>query len=206
MKTTAKLLVGMIIPLLVAAQTAQESDIIYSQSFTGSNSADLVGSTSTAGNGTWVGANFLSLAGTTTNESKTTLALPFTPESGKIYELKATINVTATRDDSYIGVFFVEDLDAYSFASNLGAWRRLTSWQSTVPQADGNQSAPITSNDILIRLDTTDAHWTASVFQGGIQMGNTFTYPTNPTINYVGFVSETLADGSVSNFELSALK
>lgn len=36
-------------------------------------------------------------------------------------------------------------------------------------------------------------------------MGTTFTYTTNPTINYVGFVTEGGLTGSVSAFELSAV-
>jgi hypothetical protein len=43
------------------------------------------------------------------------------------------------------------------------------------------------------------------MYQGGVQMGDTYTYTTNPTINHVGFVSEGTAVGSVSAFQLTAV-
>jgi hypothetical protein len=55
-------------------------------------------------------------------------------------------------------------------------------------------------------LDTTRVQWTAAIFQGGVQIGSTFTYTSgNPTINHVGFVSEGTAVGCVSAFQLKAI-
>jgi hypothetical protein len=42
------------------------------------------------------------------------------------------------------------------------------------------------------------------MYQGGTQIGSTYTYNTaNPTINFVGFVSEGTAVGNVSAFQLT---
>jgi len=53
-------------------------------------------------------------------------------------------------------------------------------------------------------LDTTLANWTTSIYQGGTQIGSTYTYTTNPTITRVGFVSEG-SGGQVNAFQLTAV-
>jgi MYXO-CTERM domain-containing protein len=42
------------------------------------------------------------------------------------------------------------------------------------------------------------------MYQGGAQIGSTFTYTTNPTITRVGFVSDG-SGGQVSAFQLTAV-
>jgi hypothetical protein len=128
--------------------------------------------------------------------------LAFTPQSGFVYDLTATINVTAA-NASWLGVGFLKNNDAYGFfgSPNTPTALRTTGWQIW-PQTANYTS---TSNDILIRLDTTADQWTTSMYQGGTQMGSTFTYTTNPTITRVGFVSEGTAVGSVSAFQLTAV-
>jgi hypothetical protein len=176
--------------------------VIYSQTFTGGTGA-LAGTTSTTGGGTWAGTNIINLNGITTGADGA-VSLAFTPQSGFVYDITATINVTAA-NDSWLGVGFLENNDAYGFlgspktptALRTGGWQ---TWAG--PGANYTQ----TSNDVLIRLDTTASQWTASMYQGGTQMGSTYTYTSgNPTINYVGFVTEGTAVGSVSAFQLTAV-
>ena len=175
--------------------------VIYSQTFTGGTGA-LAGTTSTTGGGTWTGANIINLNGNTTGVDGA-VSLAFTPQNGFVYDLTATINVTAA-NGSWLGVGFLENNDAYGFlgspktptALRTGGWQ---TWAG--PGANYTQ----TSNDVLIRLDTTASQWTATFFQGGVQMDSTFTYTTNPTITRVGFVSEGPAVGSVSAFQLTAV-
>jgi len=174
--------------------------VIYSQTFTG-GAVTLAGTTSTTGSGTWTGANIINLNGNSTGVDGA-VSLTFTPQSGFIYDLTATINVTAA-NGSWVGVGFLETNATYGFfgSPTTPTALRTSGWQTWAgPGANYTQ----TSNDVLVRLDTTASQWTAAFFQGGVQMGSTFTYTTNPTINWVGFVSEGPAVGSVSAFQLTA--
>jgi hypothetical protein len=171
---------------------------IYSQTFAAS--PPIVGTTSTTGGGTWVGDNIIDLNGNSTGVGGA-ISLPFSPQSGFVYDLTATINVT-TVNASWLGVGFLQDNSAYGWfpPANTPAALRTIGWQTWTGPGD---NYPQTSNEVLIRLDTTGALWTVAMYQGGVQMGSTFTYATNPTINHVGFVSEGTAVGSVSAFNLT---
>jgi hypothetical protein len=173
---------------------------IYSQTFAG-GATPIVGTTSTSGGGTWAGDNIIDLNGNSTAVGGA-ISLPFAPQSGFIYDLSATINVTTT-NDSWLGVGFLQDNSAYGWfpPANTPAALRTIGWQTWAGPGD---NFPQTSNEVLIRLDTTGALWTVAMYQGGVQMGSTFTYATNPTINHVGFVAEGPAVGSVSAFKLTA--
>jgi hypothetical protein len=178
--------------------------VIYSQTFTG-DAVTLAGTTTTTGGGTWTraGANIINLNGNTTAGAGGAVSLAFTPQNGFVYELTATIDVTAA-NGSWLGVGFLENNDTYGFfGSQITPTALRTSGWLTFAGPGVNYTQ--TSNDILIRLDTTADQWTTSMYQGGTQMGSTFTYTTNPTITRVGFVSEGTAVGSVSAFQLTAV-
>ena len=182
---------------------------IYSQTFTGGTGA-LAGTTTTVGNGTWTPnspiSSVIDLNGNTTAQYGS-ISLPFTPQSGFIYDLTATINVTAA-NGSWLGVGFLENNDAYGFLgvpnvsnNKPAALRRGGDWQ-VWPEAT---NIGWTSNDVLIRLDTSNSTWTSTMFQGGVQMGATRDIVAAP-INYVGIVTEGAAVGNVSAFKLTATK
>jgi hypothetical protein len=197
MKTIAKYVSAGILAVLLGGDAIAED--IYSQTFAAS--PPIVGTTSTTGGGTWAGSNIIDLNGNTTGVDGA-VSLPFTPQSGFVYELTATIDVTAA-NGSWVGVGFLESNNAYGFfgAPTTPTALRTSGWQTFAgPGANYTQ----TSNEVLIRLDTTGAQWTVAMFQGGVQMGDTYTYTTNPTINHVGFVSEGTAVGSVSAINLTA--
>jgi hypothetical protein len=175
--------------------------VIYSQDFP-LNGNPLLGTTSTVGGGTWSGNNLFNIAGYTTGSSGA-IALAFTPVSGFNYDLTATINI-ANANDSWIGAGFLSTInDAYGFTgspNSSAAIRNGGAWTTFPGGVNG-----ITSTDLRIRLDTTGSQWVSSFYQGGVQMGSAYTYTSgNPTINYVGFVSEGTAVGSVSAFQLTA--
>jgi hypothetical protein len=196
MKTIAKYVSAGILAVLLGGNAFAED--IYSQTFAAS--PPIVGTTSTTGGGTWAGTNIIDLNGNTTGVDGA-VSLPFSPQSGFVYDLTATINMTAV-NDSWLGVGFLENNDAYGFfgSPTKPTALRTSGWQTFAgPGANYTQ----TSNEVLIRLDTTGAQWTVAMFQGGVQMGDTYTYTTNPTINHVGFVSEGTAVGSVSAFNLT---
>jgi hypothetical protein len=185
--------------LLIGGTSKASAATIYSQTFTGGTGA-LVGTSVTTGDGIWTGANIINRNGNTTGIDGA-VSLDFTPESGYVYDLSATINVTAP-NGSWLGVAFMQDNSAYGWFPpiNTPAALRTNRWQFW-PQA---VNANVGSNDILIRLDTTGTQWTTTFFQGGVQWTDPYTYTgVNPTINYVGFVSEGTALGSVSAFQLT---
>jgi hypothetical protein len=207
MKTRAKhfTIAALGVLLLIAGTNQASAVVIYSQTFTG-GTGDLAGTTSTVGNGTWTPdipiSSVVNLNGNTTAQYGS-ISLAFTPQSGFVYDLTATINVTAA-NGSWLGVGFLQANDAYGFfgTKNNPAALRTTGWQIWPQAANYTQN----SNDILIRLNTTGAQWTTSMYQGGGQMGDTYTYTSgNPTINWVGIVTEGTAVGNVSAFQLTAV-
>jgi hypothetical protein len=173
---------------------------IYTQTFVGGNTP-IVGTTPTTGAGTWTGDNILNRNGLLEG-GWGAVSLAFTPTSGLVYELTATISDQYW--GSWIGVGFLPDNSLYgwndSSPKNPVVLRTATGW-GTPPQAG---IASMLSNDVLIRLDTTASQWTAAFFQGGTQIGTTYTYATNPTINRVGFVSDG-SGGTVSAFRLTTV-
>ena len=200
-------LCGALLMTIALLGSKASATTIYSQTFTGGSST-LAGTTSTTGGGTWTGGNILDQNGLAvpTVGLNGAVSLPFTPSSGFVYDLTATINVTAAAN--WLGVGFLQDNGVYGFfgtQTTPTALRTPTDWQLWPPGA----SFGLASNDVLVRLDTTGAQWTTSYYQGGTQMGSTYTYATaNPTINYVGFVMEgatTGVTGNVSAFQLTAV-
>jgi hypothetical protein len=176
--------------------------VIYSQTFTGGTGA-LAGTTSTTGGGTWTGANIINLNGNTTGVDGA-VSLAFTPQSGFVYELTATINVTGA-NGTWLGVGFLETNSLYGFfgAKTTPTALRTADWQIWPQAFNANV---LTSNEVLVRLDTTEALWKTAMYQGGDQIGSTYTYMDgNPTINYVGFVSTGDAVRNVSAFQLTAV-
>jgi hypothetical protein len=207
MKTLAKYLPAAALGalLLIGGTSKASAATIYSQTFTGGTGA-LAGTAPTVGTGTWTPdipiSSVIDLNGNTTAQYGS-ISLAFTPTSGFVYDLTATINVTAA-NGSWLGVGFLQANDAYGFfgtKTTPAALNRGGDWQTWAgPGANYGK----TSNDVLIRLDTTGAQWTSSVYQGGAQMGSTYTYTSgNPTINWVGFITEGAAVGSVSAFQLT---
>jgi hypothetical protein len=185
---------------------------IYSQTFTG-GAGTLAGTTSTTGSGTWAGGNILDLNGNTnpTTGFNGAVSLPFTPSSGFVYDLSATISMSPAAN--WLGVAFLQDNAVYGF---FGSKDTPTALRRNAGGGDqgwelypGASTGALTSNDVLVRLDTTGAQWTTSFFQGGTQIGSTYTYTSgNPTINYVGFVMEGAGSGvtgNVSTFQLTAV-
>ena len=199
MKTIAKYIPAAALGtlLLIGGTNKASAVTIYSQTFTGGTDA-LVSTTSTTGGGTWAGDNIINLNGLLEG-GWGAASLAFTPTSGLVYEL--TANISDQYWGSWIGVGFLPDNSLYGWSPNNPVALRTTTGWGTSPQAG---SASLLSNDVLVRLDTTGANWTTSIYQGGTQIGTTFTYTTNPTINRVGFVSDG-SGGNVSAFQLTSI-
>jgi len=85
-------------------------------------------------------------------------------------------------------VFLRENGEA-AFRNNSNS----TNIATTTVTAVGN------SHVLMIRLDTTTALWTFSVFMDGNQFGTTQTYTSNPALRYIAITSTTL-QGTADDF------
>jgi hypothetical protein len=199
MKTIAKYIPAAALGtlLLIGGTNKASAVTIYSQTFTGGTGA-LVSTTSTTGGGTWAGDNIINRNGLLEGQWGAA-SLAFTPTSGLVYEL--TANISSQYWGSWIGVGFLPDNSLYGWSPNNPVALRTDVWQ-VYPQ--GVNASALTSNTVTIQLDTTLANWTTSIYQGGTQIGSTYTYTTNPTITRVGFVSDG-SGGQVNAFQLTAV-
>lgn len=173
------------------------------------------------------------LAGGGVPNGRSAMQLPFTPVAGTRYQLTVALGpVSATDNNQWIGTGFSTALNNADGASGLwafGAGINGVSWLILRNPATGGQfdafAGPATAagiggswaggNPLAVRvlLDTTDAAWTTSLFvtaaniNGGneTQLGATYTYAVNPTINAVGFTKGDLVNGSVSHFRLEVI-
>jgi len=216
---------------------------IYSQDFTTGSGTTLHGSAPTlanafAGGSSSASWNVLSNSATafinkdgTIGGNQNTALLAFTPQSGYVYTLSATLTFTAT-PGNWIALGFA----SHNPAQNAGS-AKLTDTGATGPDgiawmiandATGNNeqffSGPGASPGagiggaqglmsgagtftLSLNLDTTGSLWTISSFIDGTQLGTAFTYTANPTIAAVGLGQNSLgAPGNVKwdTFDLSA--
>lgn len=159
--------------------------------------------------------------------------LPFAPQSGTVYTLKASILNTFA---DWIGVGFFPALPSGgSWTATNSAMRHSNAngyaWGLTRNNATANDQEffngnntnnplagvngdlvnPLAAVDVKIVLDTTAATWTATYFLNGVQRGTTQALPAgaNTGIGGVGFSRTSNGSagtgGVVSNFELSVV-
>jgi hypothetical protein len=178
----------------------------------------------------WKADGSVVAGGATAADGRSSIQLPFTPAAGNLYQLSVTLGPVSSSDNNqWIGTGFSTALNNADGGSGLwafGAGINGNPWLIHRTPATGGQftgfAGPATANPfgssyagsnplgVRILLDTTAAEWTSSIFvtaaniNGGAetQLGSTFVYTTNPTINAVGFTKGDLVSGSVDNFKL----
>ena len=214
----------------MAAGTASGS-VIYSDSFPGSSSATLNGTTPAVdtGGATWT-ADTAWRANGSVDESITSGAwnafLPFTPTSGRIYTLSEGINATANApgtSNSWVGLSFLASgaLGVPLFENSSGAGTnaaplvldyvpgsssQITTY--TEPGLNGGNGYAYSGTgvqNLKMVLNTGGTNWTVSFSDNGTALGQAYTYAAggNPTIADVGFGTSN-ASGQVSNFSLTS--
>ena len=222
--------------MLALAASHAAAAVIYQENFSGAGAAlngKAVGPTAAS----WAaGSVYLdngavgTVVGTATGQAA---HLPFAPQSGNIYTLKATILNTFA---DWIAVGFFPALPAGGDWTVTNGNVRHTgaggyAWGLTRNNATNNDQeffnginttgalagvngdlvSPLAPVDYKIILDTTAATWTAKYFLNGVQRGTTQNLPAGATtgIGGVGFsrTSNGAAGtgGVVSNFELSVV-
>jgi hypothetical protein len=235
-----KLTIGILFAATLMMSFSLESagaQTIYSQDFTIGSGITLHGSTPTLANsfaGGSSGATWNVLSNSATafinkdgsiGGNQNTALLAFTPQSGNVYTLSATLNFTAA-PGSWLALGFA----TRNPAQNAGS-AKLTDNSATGPggvawmianDATGNNeqffagpgavpgagignaqalmSGPGTFT-LTLDLDTRGSQWSISSFIDGVQLGTNFVYTSNPTITAVGIGENTLGTPGNAKFD-----
>ncbi len=205
--------------LLLAAAPAG-ADIIYSESFGGSDTNALSGTSPDIRPGaeTWMAVNW-SETGKLNVFADSNAFLPFTPEAGKLYTLTATLDpkTAGIGTSHWLALGFAQSnntgVDFWASPNNSGPWVlfRQEDAAATVigtytgPGTTGSQAHDLNPDKVgavvfTIELDTTAANWTADWYEDG-NLLRSHTFITNPTIHYVGF-GGVEATGIIDDFSL----
>jgi hypothetical protein len=227
MITLRNLLLAGMVPLFCSS--IGNAQIIYSNAFNGGAvnihgtvptvANDFAGGTSAAlWNSVSNSATSYIYADGTVGTSLNSVLLPFTPESGYVYTLTASVTVPTMTAGKWITMGF----SAYNPASNTASdprfgstyvngnpWTYLTEgsggcvfWPIRTVNEGGNPNLMPTPGTytVQLKLDTTGANWIASEFVDGTQMGTNYTYSSNPTISAVGIGQTTLNSSAGINW------
>jgi len=179
-----------------------------SASATWSGSATFTESTST---------NVLSLPSTNVNPEY----LTFTPQSGVIYNLSATLTNGAGVTDNWVAFGFISNTGTPIYSGGGAPWMLLKSSGAVESYggpgtAGGDKTSStgagiVTNNTMTITLDTTTTLWTyqfSYLASNGTTLltSATTAYATNPTIIAVGIASYNTPPGTrtLDNFTLTA--
>jgi hypothetical protein len=203
---------AILIGLLIAVQSASAA-IIYQDSFSGSSSNTLIGTTPTitTGGNSWVGGN-PSFAANGQAVANAGAYLSFTPVAGDFYTLQGTLNPVSSGGDGWF---------AFGFTASGLPFNGSPSWFLVKPSNIGGAvysgkgdsltglgNVTNSSNDFTIALDTRGINWVSTFSVNGTVLDTqTFTGGV-PSISYVGIYAngDVLAPGSkITNLELSAV-
>ena len=205
---------------------AASASVVYQDNFnrTGSLNASTPSPTDTAG-ATWTAGTSITTTaasgGYASLTSTSSMAyLPFTPVSGNIYTLTASLDPTSGNTTNWLALgFFPQSASSVGSAPDAAASVMVLerdNRESQVFNGDGaSVNGPTSPNSGYttwsITLNTTQSNWTTSFSEVGVSGETnfqTFTYGgsngANPTINTVGFGTNSLA-GTVQNFTLVAV-
>ena len=192
--------------------SAQYEEEIYQQSFTG-NSNPLTGEHVDAA-GFSVGSGFWSdqtgrfkLNGSVAGVWFSSATLPFTPVSGFVYTLEATLQASSGEDwnQLYMGFFNASGGDSTTVFTTASSWMGMDAsghWLINNSH-EGTTAGPLT---FKIVLDTTETQWKSKFYVNDFYVSwKDQTFTTNPTISTVGFGTQANTGGAISNFSLNAV-
>ena len=205
--------------LMVGTGQQAEASTIYNETFSGLSTTDLNGTApdTTTGGEVWSASTDWNKDGSTDAAagSDDNAFLAFTPTSGNVYTLSATLATPS--GSSWAAIGFVEESNTgIDFWDNINAatvpwvlYRSNTNVDSFIgtngnwtPLDEGNHAGPITMS---IVLDTQGAAWTAEWFINGGSVRSE-TLVSNPTgITHVGLGRESGTTASFDNFSLTVV-
>lgn len=235
--TLNTLLAGMMI--MSCSLGRAQTQTIYHQDFTTGGSTGIGGTAPTlsysiAGGSSSASWNVVSNSTTafmhtdgTVGANQNSVLLPFTPQSGYLYTLSATITF-AGAPGNWVSLGFSQ-FNPVNSATPRFADSAVTGydWMIANDAAGNNEqffagpkgapAAGIGGSQALmsgagtftltLNLDTTTSLWSIASFINGVQLGTNFSYAANPTIAAVGLGQNTLtAPGNVQwdTFDLTA--
>jgi hypothetical protein len=213
---------------------------IYSNNFSLGGAVTINGTTPTLANtfaggttsATWtsvIGVNdtSASLANGKVDASQNSVLLPFTPQSGYLYTLTASVTFSSN-PGSWVNLGFtqfsptdqtsgharfadstVNGID-WVIVNPTTANEQFFAGPRTTPSAgvgSQNLASGLATYTLQLNLDTSTPLWTISSFINGTQLGPNFTFTANPTIAAVGYGQNTITSGSGiqwNNLELDA--
>jgi hypothetical protein len=200
-----------VLTMAMASQnaSAQYPEAIYQQPFTG-NSNPLTGEPVSTGSGFWSDqTGRFKLNGSVAGVWFSSATLPFTPKSGYVYELVATLSATSGEDwnQLYMGFFNAsgEDGGSTTVYSTASSWMGLDASGHWLVNGghEGTTSGPLT---LKIVLDTTGTQWKSKFYVNDFYVSwKDQTFTTNPTISTVGFGTQSNTGGTISNFSLNVV-
>ena len=194
-----------VLTMALASQNASAGWLKYQQPFTG-NSDPLTGEPVSTGSGFWSDqTGRFKLDGSVAGVWYSAATLPFTPVSGCVYTLEATLQAT-TGDDwnqLYMGFFNDSGGGSTTVYSTASSWMGLdASGHWLVNGSHGGTTTGALTFKIV--LDTTGTQWKSKFYVGDFYVSwMDQTFETNPTISTVGFGTQTNTGGTISNFSLS---
>ena len=222
--TAKAAIVGTAFAMLGITASAASASIIYQDSFnrTGSVNGSTPSPTDTAG-ATWTAGTSITTTAASGGYASLTATgsmayLPFTPVSGNVYTLTASLNPTPGTTTAWLALgFFPQSASSVGSPPDAGASVMVLerdNRQSQVFNGDGaSANGPTSPNNPgyttwSIVLNTTQSNWTTSFSEVGVSGETnfqTFTYggsTPNPTINTVGFGTNFMS-GTVQDFTLA---
>jgi hypothetical protein len=218
---------GLVCVVIVGAMAAQvEADILYNDTFTGSNGTPLNGHTPdiTTGGASWAAFSGYTLQGNAAVDSAATpndvswdgAALPFIPDVGKVYTLSVDVTVPSGVTTNWVGFGFSKSHDLNNDAC---AWvLQRDNGETYITPGDGTNGITETGyltagtkHSYSVVLDTRAATWSAQMYADGSQLGSTLTNwtntggsPGNPSITCLGIWSQNYTGGQFDNLTLSS--
>jgi len=196
--------------------------VIYQDDFSGLATSNLNGTTPDVGANNWVASTDIKANGSALTSNERAAYLPFAPVAGFIYT--ATIGVDFVSSGSGTGSlqFAFANTSSISVhpAGNSGGSGQLFIRQNgsgvsrsnhgtdILAQANGTYNLATPPIDVFtMTLNTTGSAWTYQGAINGTNVGNLFTYTTNPTITQIAFGGNGTGGGTgtFSNFSLTSV-
>ncbi len=200
------------------AGTASAS-VIYSDNFPGSSTAALDGTSpaTDATAATWSAPLALSSGGWAANGSTTNTStnadalLSFTPVSGNVYTLSATLDPTGL-NSNWIALGFADANSSTPMYTSGGPWTivrgngQIAFSPGPGATSVGGYTSTTSPETSSLVLNTEGSQWTfQGYYNGKLEITDTYAVGSNPTnIAYVG-IDTNGEPGSVSNFQLTAV-
>jgi hypothetical protein len=200
---------------------AVNATVIYSDDFDGDGTSSLIGTTPDTTQSTEVwqgiesGAQWTSDGAITDTADQSRIAyLDFTPESGNVYTLSVDVSHLNKARAFYFGFMSSVPTEGQSFFNGIATpWMRIQgngeTWAMITGTGGSGQTVAVggytgQSNFMQVVLDTTEAAWSVDWLLNGTSI-QTFTYSSNPDIQFVGMGRLREGTYDVDSFELSVV-